>query len=332
MRLPSTMRAAVLYGPGDIRIEDRPLPQLKAGTSLVEVTLAGICATDREIISGRISGFSSGVVLGHEITGNVVAGSQNDSVHIGDRIVVDTVYACGTCESCHQSNSSHCTSPGEIGFTADGGWAQYVRVDTNRLHKIPDILSKEEAVLLEPFACPLGALLDCNESIEDKRFFVVGGGLAAIAFASAAFALGAGRVSVSLRTKGRSEIFRAIHPEIHLIMNGEIEPRAADISIDSVGTSASIRTAISGVKDKGLVICYGITDGVVDNFPLEEVVLRNLRLSGHTNPKNVWPTVIDLFSRQAIKATNLVDRIISIDEVPQAIKNWRKNIRTVIQF
>lgn len=332
MSLPTQMRAVVWHGPGDLRVEDRPVPQPKPGTSIIATAVAGICATDRELTIGRLPEISPGFVLGHEITGVVVAGDETQDIHLGDRVVVDTVYSCGTCESCRRDSPSDCSATGELGFTADGGWAQYVRVDTHRLHQIPNHLSWTEAALIEPFACPLGALLDSKESIQGKRILIVGGGVAAIAFASAAFALGAGYVEVSLRTERRSKIFKAIHPDIHLSTSDHVKRGSADISIDSVGNSTSIQTAVSGVKNQGLVICYGFTEDVVKDFPLADLVLRNLRLSGHTNPKNVWPTLIDLLDQRAITTTGLVDRVISIEEVPRAIATWGKNLRTVIQF
>jgi threonine dehydrogenase-like Zn-dependent dehydrogenase len=326
------MRAVIWHGPGDLQVEDRPVPSYKPGKSIVAVTLAGICATDRELTAGRLPDISPGFVLGHEITGVIVAGDESQDIHIGDRVVIDTVYTCGVCESCTQNPTAECLSPGELGFTADGGWAQYVSVDTHRLHKIPNHFSWNEAVLIEPFACPLGALLDSKETIKGMRVLVVGGGIAAIAFASAAFALGARQVEVCLRTQRRSEIFRAIHPDIHLTTSENLERGVADISIDSVGNSSGIQTAVAGVKNHGLVICYGFTEDVVKDFPLAEIVLRNLRLSGHTNPKNVWPSLIHLLDQRAIATAGLVDRVITIEEVPQAVAHWEKNLRTVIQF
>ena len=332
MGLPTSMRAVVWHGPGDLRVEDRPLPELSPGTSLVAVKAAGMCATDRELTAGRLPDVAPGVVPGHEITGTVVGGEETADIHLGDRVVVDTVYPCGTCPTCSAANPSACSAPGELGFTADGGWAQYIRVHTARLHRIPDHLPATEAAIAEPFAMPLGALLDANETVAGKRVLVVGGGMAAIAFASAAFALGARHVDVCLRTQRRADLFRAIHPDIHLTTAELAQPGCADISIDSVGTSASLRAAVVGVRTGGLVICYGFTDEAVDGFPIADFVMRNLRMSGHTNPKNVWPTLVDLLDQHALATAGLVDRLITIDDVPDVVANWSDNLRTVIEF
>ena len=141
------MRAVILNGEGDLRVGEREIPKLVPGKTLIEIALAGICATDREVFSGRIPDIKPGVIPGHEITGTVVAGAESNEIKIGDRVVADTVYDCGKCNSCITSSVAGCTNPGELGFSDDGGWTQYVLVDTSRLHKIPDHLSFEESVI-----------------------------------------------------------------------------------------------------------------------------------------------------------------------------------------
>jgi (R,R)-butanediol dehydrogenase/meso-butanediol dehydrogenase/diacetyl reductase len=326
------MRAVILNGEGDLSIGEREIPKLRPGKTLIEIALAGICATDREIFSGRIPGIKPDVVLGHEITGTVVAGSESDQVKIGDRVVADTFYHCGKCDSCIANSLVGCSNPGELGFTSDGGWSQYVLVDTSRIHKIPDHLSFEESVITEPFVIPFGALLDSKAMIKDRQILVVGGGLAAVAFASCAIALGASRVAVSLRTSRRSELFTNISPKIHLVSREEVAKLSADLSIDSVGNTESITTAINGVKNSGQVICYGFSSEFADNFPIADVVLRNIRISGHTNSSGRWPALIELLSSGAVKTKGFVDRIITPDEVPDALANWQGNLRTAIRF
>jgi (R,R)-butanediol dehydrogenase / meso-butanediol dehydrogenase / diacetyl reductase len=330
--LTKLMRAVIFNGEGDLSVGERAIPKLVPGKTLIEVALAGICATDREVFSGRIPGVKSKVILGHEITGLVVAGDESADIQIGNRVVADTVYECGECSSCKKGTVAECSNPGELGFTADGGWGQYVLVDTSRIHKIPDHLSFEESVITEPFVIPFGALLDSKATIKDKRILVVGGGLAAVAFASSAIALGASRVDVSLRTDRRNELFTNISPKINLTTSGHLDKQLADLSIDSVGNTESIATAISGIKNSGQVICYGFSSEFANNFPIAEVVLRNIRLSGHTNSSGKWPALIEMLTKGTVTTKGLVDRIITPEEVPDAIANWRGNLRTAIRF
>ena len=86
------------------------------------------------------------------------------------------------------------------------------------------------------------------------------------------------------------------------------------------------------IKITWQVICYGFSSEFANNFPIADVVLRNIRISGHTNSSGKWPALIELLSTGAIKTKDLIDRIITPEEVPDAIANWQGNLRTVIRF
>jgi len=135
-----------------------------------------------------------------------------------------------------------------------------------------------------------------------------------------------------LRTDRRSELFTKISPKVHLVPRENVVNLSADLSIDSVGNSESVATAICGVKNSGQVICYGISSEFANNFPISEVVLRNIRISGHTNSSGKWPALIEMLSSGAVKTKGLVDRVITPEEVPEAVANWQGNLRTVIRF
>ncbi len=319
MQIGPLMRAAVWSQEEGLRIEDRPIPQITPGESLVKVALAGICATDREILEGRMAGISANVVPGHEITGTIVDGPGGRYASPGDRIIVDTFLPCYDCERCAADQLDDCQNPGELGFTRDGGWAEYVLVPNNRLFRVPDSLSDEEAVIAEPFAMTLGAFLDCNRDLLGKKVLIIGSGMAAAGFASAAFALGAASVDVCLKSLKRADIFSRIDSRIGIVAADEVTHEFADIGVDSIGSAESIIGAIRGTRRKGLVIGYGLAQQTVGNFPLGEVVLRNLTVSGHTNPRNVWPKLIELMKNHKISTRGLVDSVISLEELPQTV-------------
>lgn len=325
------MKAAVWSRDGGLRLEERPIPQVVSGHSLVKVALAGICATDREILEGRMAGISPSIVPGHEITGTIVDGPGGKHASPGDRIIVDTFLPCEVCDRCTSRDPSDCRDPGEIGFTKDGGWAQYLLVPNDRLYRVPDSVSDEEAVIAEPFAMTLGAFLDCHRDLRGKNILVVGSGMAAAGFVSCAFALGATSVQVCLKSLTRADIFSMIDPRVTIVTADEVEPESSDIGVDSIGSQDSIKTAIRGTRRKGLVICYGLAQQTIDDFPLGEVVLRNLTLSGHTNPRNVWPQLIELLRTRTVSTRGLVDTYISLDELPETVLVKSGAFRTVIR-
>ena len=122
---------------------DYPHPIPQADEALVRVTLAGICATDLEIVKGYVPGFSG--VLGHEFVG-VVAQSA-DPGWLGRRVVASINIGCQTCDTCLQSGPEHCPNRRSLGIhNQDGVFAEYVVVPLRNLHPVPPGMPEERAI------------------------------------------------------------------------------------------------------------------------------------------------------------------------------------------
>jgi threonine dehydrogenase-like Zn-dependent dehydrogenase len=176
------------------RYDPRPLP----GDAWVRVrpTLAGICGTDLALLTGRASSAMSPfasfpAVLGHEAVGTVVErGPAVTEVLEGQRVVVDPVIGCHVrgldpCGECADGHPATCVrvvdgslAPGLIiGYCRDlpGAWGDEMLVHRSQLHPVPDAVSEEEAVLVEPLSVALHAVLAHRPS-GDARVLVIGGG------------------------------------------------------------------------------------------------------------------------------------------------------------
>ena len=330
--VPSRMRAAVWHGAHDVRLERIAVPALLPGTSIVRVTAAGICATDREIVDGKIPGVKPSTVLGHEIVGTVVSSSPPGAVTRDTPVVVDTVADCSACANCVATDAREpCTAPGELGFSENGGWAEFVRVQNSRLYPIPPTVPATDAVAIEPMTIPFGALLECGEPMTNKAVSIVGSGLAAFAFTSAAVALGAASIIVAVRTLANEHLYQRFGDAVEVVST-DLPVHISDVSVDTVGTSESLRSALNSVHDRGLVICYGLREANVSAFPLQDVVMRNLRLAGHTNPRQAWPTMMQFLAERKITLDGVVDRTIGLEQVPQLLAEGGKNVRTSIDM
>ena len=148
-----TMKALVYHGLGDIRLEDRPLPQLLDERDvIVEVTLSTICTSDLHILHGTVPRARTDVVLGHEFVGKVQAvGSGIRSLHPGDRVAANCESFCGDCWFCRQGYINNCIQGGwELGCRIDGCQAAYVRVPyaDMGLTRIPDAVTDRSALFV----------------------------------------------------------------------------------------------------------------------------------------------------------------------------------------
>lgn len=178
--------AVAILGPHEASIEQRSIPTLKPGEILVRVAFEGICATDLEILEGRLGYYRSGlakypIVPGHESSGTVVSlGKRVSGFSEGDRVVVECIQGCGACAECQRDSAITCRERREVGVIGlDGGYASYLVTRARYAHKVPIGLSLAQAALAEPLAVVLKALrrLGASSSTDaPKRCAVVGAG------------------------------------------------------------------------------------------------------------------------------------------------------------
>lgn len=175
------MRAAVVYGPGDVRVESVPVPAVKDGEVLVKVTAAGICTTDLKILRGEGNLRHRPGILGHEVAGEVAAAGRSASGYeAGQRVAVYPIAVCGECFYCRRGRHNLCEKEYGLGHGIDGGFAQYVRIPEEivrlgGLVPLPAGLSDELAALAEPLSCCLAAARAAHTSPGDT-VLVVGAG------------------------------------------------------------------------------------------------------------------------------------------------------------
>lgn len=152
------MKAWVLHGVGDIRLEAVPEPKLKAGEVLIAVRAAGICGSDIPRIY-QTGAHVHPLIPGHEFSGEVVqAGPGMDGEWLGKRVGIFPLIPCGSCGPCRRKRYEMCRNYDYLGSRRDGGFAEYVAVPAKNLLELPDSVSFEEAAMLEPMAVAVHAI------------------------------------------------------------------------------------------------------------------------------------------------------------------------------
>ncbi|HQP91684.1 MAG TPA: alcohol dehydrogenase catalytic domain-containing protein [Candidatus Omnitrophota bacterium] len=159
------MKAVVYHGPRDVRIDDKPMPEIEHGEdAIIKVTTTAICGSDLHLYHGTVTGMEPGQTLGHEFMGVVTEVGSNavTEVKIGDRVVAPFNISCGKCWYCRHGRWSQCDRSnlkgqggGAFGYTQnlggyDGGQAEFVRVPfaNTELLKVPENVSDERAIFL----------------------------------------------------------------------------------------------------------------------------------------------------------------------------------------
>jgi threonine dehydrogenase-like Zn-dependent dehydrogenase len=224
---------------------DYPDPAPCAGESIVRVTLAGICGTDLEIARGYM-GYRG--VPGHEFVGRV-EDSANPRLK-GRRVVGEINAACGRCEWCAAGLGRHCPTRTVLGILGrDGAFAEYLRLPDENLFVVPDSITDEAAVFVEPLAAAYEIFAQIHLA-HNRRIAVLGDGR-----------LGA-LVALALRAEGYLAIVAGHHPEkLALLARLGLDTIAEetldekfDVVIDCTGRGSGLARAIALVRPRGTII------------------------------------------------------------------------------
>ncbi len=155
------MKAALLKAPGQLKIEEVPVPPCPASGILVEVKACAICTSDVKMAKSGHPALTYPCILGHEISG-IVAKSKTKDFKEGDKVQVAPGLKCGKCLACKKGADNKCKHVGIFGFTYNGGFAEFLSVPLKgslcgSVNLIPKGVTFEEASLAEPLACCLNA-------------------------------------------------------------------------------------------------------------------------------------------------------------------------------
>ncbi len=264
------MRALVYDG--ELRlVEDYPRPVPPPGEALVRVQLAGICNTDLEIVRGYM-GFQG--VLGHEFVG-VVEECADESL-VGQRVVGEINCYCGECPTCRAGAPTHCPNRTTLGIWGrDGALADYLSLPVANLHPVPEAVSDEAAVFVEPLA----AALEILEQVQVKptdRVVVLGDGKLGLLVAQVLGLTGCDLI-VGGRHKEKLGILKRRGIDARLA--GELPAEKADVVVDCTGHPSGFAAARGLVKPRGTLVLKSTFHGDV-GVNLSTLVVDEITLVG----------------------------------------------------
>lgn len=318
------MRAMVLHGPGDFRMETRQVPTPGAGDVLIQVGLVGICGSDIHYFQTGRSGSSvvrNPVVLGHEFGGRIVAVGEGVSRRIGERVSVEPGIQCRRCEACLRGTYNHCEHMRFLGAApTDGAMQEYVVVPSDHAFAVPDEVSDEAAALIEPLSVALWGLsrarLATGESV-----LIVGAGPIGVLSALTAAAKGAGRILILDPNKERCERATAITgaPTQAPSDADPTHPERFDVVLECSGSQPGLTTATDSVRHGGgRVVVVGVG---VDRLevPMQLIQEGEVTVTGSHRYRDTWPEAIMLIAQGQINVDSLVTSHFTLEQVEQAV-------------
>jgi threonine dehydrogenase-like Zn-dependent dehydrogenase len=259
--LPAPSRIDALVKDGaSVALSRVPCPELALPDDvLVRVAYAGICRTDLAVADGAIARRASPVVLGHELSGHVVAmGPRARGVAMGDPVSVVPQVACGRCAGC--KGEGGCLSPETLGIDRDGAFAEIVRVPASAIVRLPRGLAMRSGAYVEPVAAAL-AVVEAGISIEERGLV-----------------LGAGRIAGLTLDVLRARGFTRVEQHDPRVDSAPARD-AFDFAVETEAKDDVLAIAIDAVAPRGRIILKSRATAPVA-IDVGRVVAKRLTLEG----------------------------------------------------
>ncbi|MDV2977807.1 2,3-butanediol dehydrogenase [Pseudarthrobacter oxydans] len=329
------MKAARFHARKDIRIEDIPEPELRAGAVKIDVAWCGICGTDlHEYLEGPIfcpapghphplSHEESPVTLGHEFSGTVSeVGEGVTGLAKGDNVVVEPYFVDGTCDMCQAGSYHLCRQMGFIGLSGGGGGlSEKIVVDARWVHPIGDI-PLDEAALIEPLSVAHHAVARSGVKAGDTALV---GGSGPIGLLTAAVLKGMGVTTIiSELTQARKEKATSSGVADHVLdpSKEDVPERVreltggagADVAFECAGVNAVLDTMLDAVRPGGVVVNVSIW-GAPATIDMQKVVLKEIDLRGTIAYVRDHPAVIRMVQEGKVDLKPFITGRIALEDL-----------------
>lgn len=323
------MKALLLTNYRELAVTEVDEPQIGPADVLVQVEACGICGSDIHGYDGSTGRRIPPLIMGHEAAGIVISvGSDVDDLMPGDRVTFDSTVSCGHCGFCRAGQQNLCDNRRVLGvscgeYRRHGAFAERVAVPRRIVYPLPPNMPFEHAALVEAVSVGVHAVNVSGIRLGDV-VVVVGTGMIGLLTLQAAKAAGATRViAVDVNDKrlgvaaelGATDTFRGDHPNCVAAIRDLTGGRGADVALECVGATATVRTAIEAVRKGGTVTLVGNISPTIE-LPLQSVVTREIRLQGTCGCNGEYPQCIELMRTGAIQVAPLITAQISLGEAP----------------
>jgi threonine dehydrogenase-like Zn-dependent dehydrogenase len=300
---------ALIYD-GQLRLEESLLNAHPQGDqALLKIRRAGICNTDLELIAGmyRFSG-----ILGHEFVAEVTQGPDR---LLGKRVVGEINVACTTCDFCEKGIPSQCRNRTTVGIIQHpGAFADTLALTTRNLHIVPDEVSDDSAVFVEPLA----AALQITEAVHispRNRVVVIGLGKLGMLAAQVLKLTGAEIFAVIRREKQADLLGKwGIRP----IAIGDLEPHSAQVVVDCTGNASGFADSLQLVEPRGTIVLKSTYNGLPQT-DLTRAVVNEIRIVG--SRCGPFDAALRLLKAGLVDVESLIEARYPFGEALQAVQH-----------
>uniref|UniRef100_A0A8B9T1T0 Sorbitol dehydrogenase n=1 Tax=Anas platyrhynchos TaxID=8839 RepID=A0A8B9T1T0_ANAPL len=314
MAAPGQNLAVVVHRAGDLRLENRPIPEPGPNEVLLRMHSVGICGSDVHYWQhGRIGDFvvKDPMVLGHEASGTVVkVGSGVTHLKPGDRVAIEPGVPRETDEFCKTGRYNlsptifFCATPPD-----DGNLCRYYKHSASYCYKLPDNVTFEEGALIEPLSVGIHACKRAGVTLGSK-VFVCGAGPIGLVNVIVAKMMGAATVVVTDLSASRLQKAKEVGADFIIQVKNESPQEVAskvesllgcmpEITVECTGVQACIQAGIYATRSGGTLVLVGLGPEMV-TVPIVNAAVREVDIRGIFRYCNTWPVAIALLASKRI--------------------------------
>ena len=323
------MKAIVFNDQNGLHLDNeykKPIPQ--KGEALIKVTLAGICNTDFEITKGYM-GYNG--VLGHEFVGVVEEINDDNKSLLGKRVVAEISYGCDdpNCEWCAVKNYRHCPNRKTLGIVnKDGCFAEYLTMPLNVLFEVPDNVTDEQAVFVEPLA----AACEITEQLHIQpiqKVVVLGDGKLGLTTALTLFAQGLD-VTLIGKHQNKLDIAKAQGVKTQLLQDTAVS-NSFDVVVEATGSVSGFETSLGLVKPRGVLVLKS-TIATGKELNLAPIVINEITVLGSRCGQ--FAPALKLLENKRIDFKPFISGIYSVDDAIEAFEanKSKETIKVLVKF
>ena len=328
--LMKTMKVAMYYNNNDVRIEEMPVPTIGDTELLVQVKASGICGSD-VMEWYRIK--KAPKVLGHEITGDIVAIGKNVKKYkIGDRVFVSHHVPCNTCRFCKNNQQTLCHTLHTTNFYP-GGFAEYLRVPEINVDRgvfvLPEDMSYDEGVFIEPLACVVRGLKTARLK-PGQTVLVIGSGISGLMQIKLAKAWNAAKLFATDVEEFRLKAAKKFGADVVIHAKENVpeevkkhnEGGLADLVVLCTGALPAVQQALRSVEPGGTILFFAPTEPGIDvPFPLFELWNKQVTMvSTYAGSPEDINTAIDLIASKKVTVVDMISHTLPLAEAAKGFQ------------
>ena len=334
------MKAARVYKPGEIVIEDVPIPEIGEKDVLIKVQRAGICGTDVGVVQGKVSA-QLPVTLGHEFCGTIAKAGSDSLTNFkeGDPVVSGGGWGCGECDLCAQGKGLYCRDRVSLGRNADGCMAEFVKVDYRIVHPLPESISFDEGQNMVNIACSVRAFKKVP-ALQGKSVAVFGPGNAGLIMLQLFKMAGASKTAMVGTRDYRLEMAKKFGA--NLVVNVKKEdpvksildwcPEGVDLAVEATGKANVLEDCIEVIKPGGSIVVFGIFSDKIKDFDPSFLYYKEAVVYGSKGAAGAFEEAIQLLEEKKLQILPMITHRFPLAETAAAFKVFEDKVPDALRI